>query len=91
MTYTILLNGGKEIDVEHAATPQQMESVIKGFQGSAQWVKFITREGDYFIDSLAIQGFRPHESATATFGEPDKPATVPNPENVRPAKVSRKR
>ena len=77
MTYTILLNGGKEIDVEHAANPQQMESVIKGFQGSAQWVKFITREGDYFIDSSAIQGFRPHESATATFGSVDEPTKEP--------------
>lgn len=71
MTYTILLNGGKEIDIEHAATAVQMESVIKGFQGSQQWVKFITKGGDYFIDSLAIQGFRPHESGSATFG--DKP------------------
>ena len=88
MTYTILLNGGKEIDVEHAATPTQMESVIKGFQGSAQWVKFITREGDYFIDSVAIQGFRPHESATTTFGKPDTQDTPPK----KPvAKATRKR
>lgn len=72
MTYTILLNGGKEIDIEHAATVIQMESVIKGFQGSQQWVKFITRDGDYFIDSLAIQGFRPHASESVTFGG-DKP------------------
>lgn len=70
MTYTILLNGGREIDVDHAATPQQMEAVIKGFQGSASWVKFITPSGDWFLDSLAIQGFKPHESSTATFGKP---------------------
>ena len=89
MTYTILLNGGKEIEVEHAATPQQMESVIKGFQGSQQWVKFITRDGDHFIDSVAIQGFRPHEASVATFG-----AGVPELDGVaveKLAKVTRKR
>ena len=76
MTYTILLNGGREIDVEHAATPQQMEAVIKGFQGSASWVKFITPTGDWFLDSLAIQGFKPHVSGTATFGDPAPEETV---------------
>lgn len=68
MTYTMFLNGGTQVDVEHPATPKQMESVIKGFQGSASWVKFITTEGDLYVDALAIIGYRPHEAETAEFG-----------------------
>lgn len=85
MTYTILLNGGKEIDIEHTATSAQLESVIKGYQGSGQWVQFITREGNYFIDSLAIQGYRPHDSATVTFGgaEPAESPPEPKPKAAR--------
>lgn len=87
MTYTILLNGGKEIDVDHPAAPQQMESVIKGFQGSGQWVKFITLDGEWVVDSLAIQGYKPHESSTVTFGQPaeeqEQPSKLPEKRTVK--------
>ena len=90
MTYTILLNGGREISVDHPATPQQMEAVIKGFQGSAQWVKFITPDGDWYLDSLAIQGFKPHDSLVVTFGEateqPPMASVTGQPPTGRPAK-----
>lgn len=80
MIYTILLNGGGEIEVDHGSTPQQLESVIKGLQGSSSWVKFITPDGDWFLDSLAIQGYRPHDASTITFG-----GTPETPEDTGPA------
>ena len=74
MTYTILLNGGKEMEVQHDSTTEQLMSLIKSWQSQAKWVQFITTGGDYWLDSLAIQGFKPHGGSTAMFGEPaEKP------------------
>ncbi len=73
MTYTILLSGGKEVVVEHDADVQQLLSLIKSWRSQDKWVQFITTEGDHWLDSFAIQGFKPHESDTETFGGGPKP------------------
>ena len=71
MTYTMMLNGGREVEVEHPATPKQMEGVIKQFQGAGQWLVFNTPDGPIYVDALAVQGYKPHGGGAATFG--DKP------------------
>lgn len=71
MTYTLILNGGKEIQVDHQANPVQLEGIIKQYQGAGQWMKIFTPEGEIYLDALAVQGYRPHGGSTATFG--DKP------------------
>ena len=75
MTYTILLNGGKEIEADHSAKPNEMQHVIKNHQEQREWVQFITAEGNYYVDTQAIQGYRPHGDGAVTFGEtkPEKP------------------
>ena len=77
MTYTILLNGGKEIEVEHPAKPDQMQHVLKSHQEQKEWVQFITEEGNYYVDTLAIQGYRPHGDGAATFGQVSERAKKP--------------
>ncbi len=86
MTYTILLNGGREVEIEHDALPAQMEAVIKGYQTSGLWVKFITTGDDVIIDSNAIQGYIAQGAAgVADFNAPGSGAT-PAPKKGRPPK-----